>query len=151
MITANHFTAADKEYLYACSHSRPRQPDRVLVAAACNDILLFPYFVNSSQLITQLGSQFKLQVFSSLLHAPFETFHYIITAAFKKQTDSLDHLAISLNVDFSRTRRETALNMKLQAWPLPSQLTAGAQREELFQQIQCFMDGTGVCIGSEIT
>ena len=128
MFAANHLARADEEDLHADADFRPRHADSVLVTCARHDVLLLRDFSDGRELVAQPCRELEMIGFGRLFHAVLELFFDVGRAAFEEQQHGTDHPVVFLFRNFSGARREAALDMVFEAWPVLERLAISQRK-----------------------
>lgn len=130
VLAPDHLARADEEYLDTDADLRARDADRVLVASARDDILLFGDLLHGAKLVPQARRRLEVEGRGRLLHAELQFALHVLRAPLEEEQDGADHRRVVLLRHLAGTRRETALDVILEARAV-LQVAAGAQGEEL--------------------
>ena len=149
VLAADHLARADEEDLHADADLRAREADGVLVARARDDVLLLRDLLDGAQLVPEACRRLEVKGFGRLLHADFELALDVRRAPLEEEQHGADHRRIVLLGDLADARREAALDVILEARPV-LQVAAGAQREELAQELEALVHGRDVRVGAEV-
>ena len=149
VLATDHLTRADEEDLHADANLRAREADGVLVARARDDVLLLRDLLDGAQLIPEARRRLEVEGFGRLLHADFELALDVRRAPLEEEQHGADHRRVVFLGDLADTWCEAALDVVLEARPV-LQVAAGAQREELAQELEALVHGRDVRVGAEV-
>ncbi len=128
VFAADHLARADEEDLHADADFRPRHADGVLVACARHDVLLLRDFLDGRELVAQPRRELEMIGFRRRLHAVLELFFDVDRTAFEEHQHGTDHPVVFLFRNFSGARREAALDMVFEAWPVLERLAISQRK-----------------------